>query len=350
MTSTDDAVPQLPDGAAHINPSPCAEAASPSIMTPSLVPPPLHPFSIHTLAPLAPASVLGVLARLGIEYLGTYDGQSIFTLAWVQFIGCLLMGVFLAHRDSITASYPPLYLALTTGFCGSLTTFSGWQLDVFLAWASSDQVDRTTIHTIVQGATRLFFTIALSLGGIMFGTHVAKVLFAIPAAKSSPPPPQSVRLVVSAVCGCAYLATIPAFVFLSQRERFIAVSALLYSFPGTLLRYTLSIRLNNPRFPTGTLTANLFGTALLAAFYALQHATNNVNGDACVALQGLSDGFCGCLTTVSTFALEVRSAKTRTAWVYVVISVVAAQMLCVTILVPVWVTGSVSRSLVCRAT
>lgn len=31
-------------------------------------------------------------------------------------------------------SYGPLYTAVTTGFCGSLTTFSGWQLDIFESW------------------------------------------------------------------------------------------------------------------------------------------------------------------------------------------------------------------------
>ena len=39
-------------------------------------------------------------------------------------------------------SYGPLYTALTTGFCGSLTTFSGWQLDVFESWINGTASDR----------------------------------------------------------------------------------------------------------------------------------------------------------------------------------------------------------------
>lgn len=31
--------------------------------------------------------------------------------------------------------YPPLFVALGTGFCGSLTTFSTWMFDVFSAFA-----------------------------------------------------------------------------------------------------------------------------------------------------------------------------------------------------------------------
>jgi hypothetical protein len=34
-------------------------------------------------------------------------------------------------------SYGPLYTAITTGFCGSLTTFSSWQLDVFMSWLNA---------------------------------------------------------------------------------------------------------------------------------------------------------------------------------------------------------------------
>jgi CrcB protein len=48
--------------------------------------------SLHVLALLIPSSTFGVLARLGLLALGTYDGSSIFPLIYVQAVGCLIMG------------------------------------------------------------------------------------------------------------------------------------------------------------------------------------------------------------------------------------------------------------------
>jgi CrcB protein len=58
-----------------------------------------HPLSLPVLALLMPASILGLLARLGLEALATYDGRSIFPLAYVQAVGCLIMGFGLALKE-----------------------------------------------------------------------------------------------------------------------------------------------------------------------------------------------------------------------------------------------------------
>jgi fluoride exporter len=60
-----------------------------------------HPFSLPVLALLAPASMFGVLARLGLLALMTYDGRSIFPLAYVQAGGCLIMGFGLGLKQSL---------------------------------------------------------------------------------------------------------------------------------------------------------------------------------------------------------------------------------------------------------
>ncbi|KAJ7757476.1 MFS general substrate transporter [Mycena metata] len=78
-----------------------------------------HPLSPHTLALLMLFSVLGVLARLGLSALTNYSGQSVFPLAYSQAIGCLIMGFCLALKEPFHRYYPPLYIGLTAGFCGS---------------------------------------------------------------------------------------------------------------------------------------------------------------------------------------------------------------------------------------
>jgi len=57
-----------------------------------------RPLSIHVLALLMPASIFGVLARLGLQALTTYNGESIFPLAYVQATGCFIMGVGLRMK------------------------------------------------------------------------------------------------------------------------------------------------------------------------------------------------------------------------------------------------------------
>jgi len=57
-----------------------------------------RPYSVHVLALLMPASILGALARLGLQTLVTYDGESIFPLAYIQATGCFIMGVALGMK------------------------------------------------------------------------------------------------------------------------------------------------------------------------------------------------------------------------------------------------------------
>jgi fluoride ion exporter CrcB/FEX len=65
-----------------------------------------------------------------------------------------------------------------------------------------------------------------------------------------------------------------------------------------------------PSFPLGTFAANLFGTALLGTFHVLQSASHPLSVASCTLIQGLADGYCGCLTTVSTFAAELATLNT----------------------------------------
>jgi fluoride exporter len=87
-----------------------------------------------------------------------------------------------------------------------------------------------------------------------------------------------------------------------------AVFALVFAPLGCLSRFYASLYLNKltPSFPLGTFVVNIFGTAVLGMCYVLQHVpTGGVVG--CHVLQGIEDGFCGCLTTVSTWASELSS-------------------------------------------
>lgn len=279
----------------------------------------------------------------------TYDGQSIFPLAYVQAIGCFIMGLVLHLKEPINNFYPPLYTALTTGFCGSLTTFSGWQLDIFGSWINSAGFHRSGLRDLIDGIGKSAITLALSLASVSFGASVASYLHSHPPTVPRPTFPVRYTLFILAVL--TYAATFPAYFLLPRSYRHQATAALLFAFPGALTRYILAVHLNTrvPSFPVGTFVANMFGTALLTAFHVLQSISSHpVSSNSCAILQGLSDGYCGCLTTVSTFAAEIISLKSgRKKLRYILISWTVAQLIILLIFGTSWWVGSVAKHQTC---
>ncbi|KIK94694.1 hypothetical protein PAXRUDRAFT_142344 [Paxillus rubicundulus Ve08.2h10] len=294
-----------------------------------------------------PASIFGVLLRLGLQALVTYSSQSIFPLAYIQATGCFIMGIALGMKASFGTFYGPLYTAVATGFCGSLTTFSGWQVDIFNSWVNTGRFHRTPLQSFIDGFTKTWVTLVLSLASLLFGSHISGLI--LPHIPVVPPPSKTVRYTLTVMSVMSYAATFPAYLLLPVNYRHQATAALLFSYPGTLTRYLLSMKLNPliRVFPLGTLTANALGTALLGFFHVLQGVPFAVSPNACSLLQGLGDGYCGCLTTVSTFAAEVDALDGPKAWLYVTLSWVVGQLLLLVIMGSSFWTGRVSEQMTC---
>lgn len=102
---------------------------------------------------LSLSAIWGTLAREGLVALNTYDGESVAPLVWAQSVGCLIMGLAIgANRQAIEGRYPPAYIMITTGLCGSITTFSKWMLDVFRAFGNQRHFDVKDKHGQVGSA------------------------------------------------------------------------------------------------------------------------------------------------------------------------------------------------------
>ncbi|KAF9075724.1 CrcB-like protein-domain-containing protein [Rhodocollybia butyracea] len=307
-----------------------------------------HPLAPHVLLLFIPASIFGVLARLGLEALVTYDGQSIFPLAYVQGLGCFVMGFSLEMKESMGNFYPPLYTALTTGFCGSLTTFSSWQLDVFSSWLNSEDTHRSGLQDFIDGLGKTVFTLVISITSLSFGGYIARIIH--PYLPTIQPPTKKVRYAISAMCILFYVAALLAYFLLPTSYRHQATAALLFAFPGTLTRYLLSTLLNPLLigFPLGTFAANSTGTSLLAAFHVIQSiASHPISPNMCSLVQGLSDGYCGCLTTVSTFAAEIRVLRRWEQLRYAWMSWGVGQLLILIIMGPSLLSGNVHKQQMC---
>jgi CrcB protein len=185
---------------------------------------------------------------------------------------------------------------------------------------------------------------------LSFGYHIASILETRLSSPSFLKP--LYRHLLSVIAVLTYAATFLAYFLLADKFRHQATAALLFSFPGTLTRYILSVTLN-PRLkglPVGTLAANSLGTALLATFHVLQSTIPPPSMNTCSILQGLIDGYCGCLTTISTFAFEVHTLRDWKAFRYVVVSWLMGQGLMLVILGPSIWTGRVSEQVTCKFT
>ncbi|KAF4956194.1 hypothetical protein FGADI_4006 [Fusarium gaditjirri] len=345
--------------------------------------------SLYTHSYLVLFAILGVLARLGLTALTRYTGTPvIFNTVWANFSGSVVMG-FLAEDRKLfrnewgTPTYDeaikrakqkqkdeangsgssqqmdvdldaakrahlatkktiPLYIGLTTGFCGSFTTFSSFIKDVFLAlsnelktpgWSESPK-SRSGGYSFMAMLAVIITTVSLSLSGLFLGAHLAigleRVTPSIPFSLSRRVlDPLGVLLGWGCWLGAVLLTIFPPH----NAWRGQALFALIFGPLGCLLRFYLSLYLNGKMktFPLGTFTANVFGTVILSMSWDLAHVpVGGVIG--CQVLEGMEDGFCGCLTTISTWVVELSTLRRRSAWIYGTASVVTALVLTVAVM------------------
>lgn len=330
---------------------------------------------LYTISYLILFSILGTLARSGLQVLTDYPGAPVFPSVWFNFGGSLVMG-FLAEdrmlfRDEwgtptyerqiqlarkqdeeraasetpavdLTAAKKahlatkktiPLYVGLATGFCGSFTSFSSFVRDAFLALSndlpqpgSKTTAPRDGGDSFMALAAVIIITVTASLSGLFIGAHVAIASEPITPAL----PHRAMRRIIDPLAvvlgwGCWIGAVILTAIPPHRYWRGVAAFAMVFAPLGTLARFYASLWLNGrkPSFPLGTFAVNVLGTAVLGMAWDLQRVPlGGVVG--CQVLQGVSDGFCGCLTTVSTWVSELAALRRRHAWAYGVASVLVS--------------------------
>jgi fluoride ion exporter CrcB/FEX len=241
----------------------------------------------------------------------------------------------------------PLYIGLATGFCGSLTTFSSFIRDVNLALfndlPNTDEdaaAPRNGGQSFMALLAVVILTVSLSLSGLFLGAHIAVAL-----ESAAPPLPRLFdrkfidRIAVTLAWGC-WLGAVLLSVMPPDRDsaspetwRGGATFALVFAPVGCLCRFYASQYLNSrlETFPLGTFVVNVLGTSVLAMAWDLAHVPYGaVIG--CQVLQGIEDGFCGCLTTVSTWVTELTTLKRWHAYFYGAMSVLVSLAISVAIM------------------
>ncbi|KAG5755632.1 hypothetical protein H9Q72_002921 [Fusarium xylarioides] len=317
---------------------------------------------LHTHSYLILFSIMGTLAREGMTALLIYPGAPvILPTLWVNFAGCLVMGFLAEDRmlfrhewgpdtsgtasdDTPTESEDtdleaakshlnvkktlPLYIGLSVGFCGSFTTFSTFILDSFLALCngletpSAPTSDRNKGYSFCALTAVVLLTVHVSLGGLFLGAHLA--IFAQHIMPSLPYffmrkflDPVATILGWGCWIGAILLCIYPP----SDDWRGSVLFSLAFAPLGVFTRFYLAVFLNGklPTFPLGTFAANVIGTLILAVVWDVsQILSRPLLG--LQLLEGVKNGYCAVVTTVSTLALELSSLQRKHAYRYGAVS------------------------------
>lgn len=315
-------------------------------------------------------AMAGSLVRIGLERLTTFPGSAYGGVLWANFCGCILMGYFVkssrlfgplldGSAKRMTRSYTgigeiPLYVALTTGFCGSITSFSSFISQLFeisTRQPSSLYVDSVRFPNPGYGVmTWLSYTIVscgVCMAGFLLGRHFARAVDQ--SHKMGITIAHHEILLERAICGIGVAGYVAAIVLTIVEPSWrYWTFCLLFSPWGVFCRFWLSRYLNPlaKKFMFGTFTANFIAVIILAVMFVLKFGTRSTIGGEgtrstrllttvlqCHVVAAVQDGFCCCLSTVSTLINELHSfRKIRYAYRYGLISVALSFVVMILIL------------------
>ncbi|CAH9144368.1 unnamed protein product [Cuscuta epithymum] len=263
------------------------------------------------------------------------------------------MGWFgVVFKAEISKISEQLAIGLSTGFLGSLTTFSGWNqkmldLSVEGRWGFA-----------MLGILIGLFLVAYS---IIFGIETAKGVRLVLKRANINPSSWKVnslkRHLAVSVTLLLTLATLWSVCIAKEIKVFkkgnsesrLWLGCLVGPF-GVWIRWFLA-RLNGRGFgksgllkwvPFGTLIANVSAACVMASLAALKKAVKTKDCDTVVA--GVQFGLLGCLSTVSTFAAEFHAMRESKqpwrAYAYAFTTIISSFILGTLLYsVPVWVKG-----------
>ncbi|PIN11381.1 hypothetical protein CDL12_16003 [Handroanthus impetiginosus] len=290
---------------------------------------------ITCLLSLAVFGILGVLARyclqklFGPEVVGATSDRSYMYLDLPSnMVGSFLMGwLGVVFKGDILKVSDQLAIGLTTGFLGSLTTFSGW---------NQKMLDLSVEGRWVFAFLGIFIGLFLVAYSIIFGIETAKGLKWLFKRSNI----QSFRgttfphACISNKSQCLWTFMVMLLLILGmlwgtfatlEKKDFetgssgaqLFLACIVGPF-GVWLRWFLA-RLNGRGLgkngtlkwmPFGTLAANVLAACVMAALATLKKAVDTKTCD--TVASGIQFGLLGCLSTVSTFIAEFHAMRQST--------------------------------------
>ena len=270
-------------------------------------------------------------------------GNVIFPELISNILGSFIIGLFVARKERIVKRWPAIYVGITTGFCGCLTTFSSWIScsGHFFAYGY-----------IGRGVMTLIVGMACSYTACDVGHSIGSWLSDQTRPKSRQDPVVRVEManmdpsktstrnssrsstedntdpkraknvsnhqtefllaIASAVILLVtFLALFTLAALEDRKNQSVLFLGLLLSPPFALIRYAMGFRNKlHPEFPLYTLFANALGTLLSVICGGLVSADSvNPSRGTTIVLEAIVLGAAGSLSTVSSFVNEVRQLK-----------------------------------------
>lgn len=295
------------------------------------LPPPRSSFYNQILL-ILPFSVLGVYCRIILQG-ATPPGLVNYLSS--QVVGSFVIGYVFHNKDLL---HPDIFVAISTGFCGSVTTFSTWQLDVVEAI-----VGVPGSQTYAGGKAYVWFQdqivgFAVPYVALIYGKILSKYSQAWlrkNIAKVFPRTDDSTKMdnLILSFSILSFILGLTGVIIGASLVPDITTFSLIFAAPGAWLRFLLSRHLNplSMKFFWGTFIANIlasvisgimFGITTLYVFPTLS----------CQAIWAVEIGFSGALSTISTFVNEIHIlTKRKYAIIYGFTSVLIAQALLIVI-------------------
>ncbi|XP_077966041.1 uncharacterized protein LOC120336803 [Styela clava] len=291
--------------------------------------------SLYSYLSVATFSIVGCIIRVGVDYglsSNTYmqiesPNSIIFQSFFANMIGSFILGLLTASTLKNMSGMLPIYTGLSTGLCGSITTFSKFNQQV------SEMIVGQAItigNPYFTAFAAIILGIAAPICSFIFGhdlsLEIRKVVCVTDGTDFSRQR-RSIKVSKSII----YIS-IPFFIISWIT---LSVLAIVYSHHqniiytclcgvlapfGATLRFILSkLNVNTrpclkygflKRMPIGTFLANFIGATVMAFLNVILVWTNMW----CpwkAFFRALQSGFCACLTTVSTFVSEITSLRSK---------------------------------------
>lgn len=275
-------------------------------------------------------SLCGVLARLGLIALTTYDGAFLGGVVWANCCACFVMGLA-AQTAALWLHLPgpkgalPLYVGITTGFCGTCSSFSLVILEAFNKAANTlphHYHYPNAAYGIMEAAAVIIAHMAVSAASFASGRHLGLVLdrWAI-----SEPAYRRAEWATHVAGVAMYIVAIVLIGTQKDGDWRLWTFLCLFTPWAAMVRYGVSkwLNLRQPKFPLGTFAVNVGGTLFLAVLTVLGRGRRpqsqlpiTTRMLSCHVVVGLDDGFCATVTTVLTFVAELHLLAPGAAYVY----------------------------------